>query len=60
METLRKQGETQTVAEQTSVQLRGQIESRLSELRDVIVDIRTKANEEQQERRMEAQNIQVR
>ena len=33
---------------------------RLSELRDVIVDLRTKANEEQQERRMEEQNIQVR
>ncbi|KAK2166877.1 hypothetical protein LSH36_34g07043, partial [Paralvinella palmiformis] len=56
----RQLNEVQNIGEQTTYQLRTQVESRLAELRDVVVDIRGKHDLEVQERRTLEQQIQAR
>ncbi|XP_013381947.1 neurofilament heavy polypeptide isoform X2 [Lingula anatina] len=58
LESVRKHAEVQSLSDSTSSQLRQQIESRLSELRDVLVDLRGKQEGETQERRMLEQAVQ--
>nr|XP_034318078.1 serine/arginine repetitive matrix protein 2 isoform X2 [Crassostrea gigas] len=51
LDTLRKTSTIQSQTEQQTTQLRGQVETRLSELRDVLVDVRAKQESELNERR---------
>ncbi|XP_076458630.1 coiled-coil domain-containing protein 154-like isoform X2 [Babylonia areolata] len=58
LSTLRKQGDIQSHTEQNTSFLRGQVESRLSELRDVILDLRARQDAEINERRTLEQLLQ--
>ncbi|XP_048759107.2 serine/arginine repetitive matrix protein 2-like isoform X4 [Ostrea edulis] len=51
LEALRKTSNVQSQSDQQTTQLRGQVETRLSELRDVLVDVRAKQESEINERR---------
>ncbi|KAL4240116.1 hypothetical protein ACF0H5_000910 [Mactra antiquata] len=51
IESMRKQSEMHNMTDVTTNQLRGQVENRLSELRDVLMDLRSKHEAEQTERR---------
>ncbi|KAL8566126.1 hypothetical protein ACOMHN_005102 [Nucella lapillus] len=55
---LRKQGDIQSHTEQNTSYLRGQVETRLSELRDVILDLRARQDGEINERRTLEQLLQ--
>ena len=57
---MRKQGETQSQTDYATSQLRNQIENRLSELRDVVVELRAKQDKESQDRRMLEQQLALR
>lgn len=57
MDNLRKQNEAQNHTEQNSSQLRQQVETRLGELRDIIVELRNKQDTETQERRLLEQQL---
>ncbi|XP_064594874.1 coiled-coil domain-containing protein 154-like isoform X2 [Liolophura sinensis] len=57
---LKQQGNSRASAEQNTSLLRGQIENRLSELREVILNLRTKQDEEMEERRKLEQRVQSR
>ncbi|XP_050391480.1 coiled-coil domain-containing protein 154 isoform X2 [Patella vulgata] len=59
VEVLRKHGDQNSHSEHATVHLRGQVESRLSELRDVIIDLRTKQDQESSERRTLEQQLQL-
>ncbi|XP_041365029.1 coiled-coil domain-containing protein 154-like isoform X3 [Gigantopelta aegis] len=58
MDSLRKQGDIQSHAEHGVAHLRSQVETRLSELREVILDIRSKQDQESTERRSLEQQLQ--
>ncbi|XP_055878046.1 putative leucine-rich repeat-containing protein DDB_G0290503 isoform X4 [Biomphalaria glabrata] len=60
MEALRKHGDLYSTSETSTTHLRGQVESRLSELRDVIMELRTKQEQEVNDRRMLEQQLQQR
>ncbi|KAH9498937.1 hypothetical protein Btru_005400 [Bulinus truncatus] len=60
LEALRKHGDLYSSSETTTTHLRGQVETRLSELRDVIMDLRMKQEQEINERRMTEQQLQQR
>ncbi|XP_053393159.1 coiled-coil domain-containing protein 154-like isoform X8 [Mercenaria mercenaria] len=51
LDSMRKQSDFHTMTDATTTQLRGQVETRLSELRDVLMDLRGKHETEQAERR---------
>ncbi|WAQ96778.1 CC154-like protein, partial [Mya arenaria] len=51
LESMRKQSEMHSMSDIGNTQLRGQVETRLSELRDVLMDLRGKHETEQSERR---------
>lgn len=56
---MRKQTEATNHTEQSSVMLRQQVETRLSELRDIVVELRNKQDTETQERRLLEQQLQL-
>ncbi|XP_070186401.1 coiled-coil domain-containing protein 154-like isoform X2 [Littorina saxatilis] len=58
LDALRKHGDAQSHSDQNTTYLRGQVESRLSELRDVIVDLRGRQDVEINERRSLEQLLQ--
>ncbi|XP_076458834.1 uncharacterized protein LOC143292443 isoform X2 [Babylonia areolata] len=58
LDALRKQGDIQSHTEQNTSHLRGQVETRLSELRDVIMDLRSRQDAEINERRTLEQMLQ--
>ncbi|KAL8561223.1 hypothetical protein ACOMHN_024479 [Nucella lapillus] len=58
LDALRKQGDIQSHTEQHTSHLRGQVETRLSELRDVIMDLRARQDAEVNERRTLEQMLQ--
>ncbi|CAH1794921.1 unnamed protein product [Owenia fusiformis] len=60
LHSVRKHGETQQQAETSNSQLRNQVETRLSELRDVLVELRGKQDKEIQDRRMLENQVQAR
>ncbi|XP_052263320.1 ninein-like isoform X2 [Dreissena polymorpha] len=51
LDSMRKQSDMHSLADVSNTQLRGQVEQRLSELRDVLMDLRGKHETEQSERR---------
>ncbi|CAG5131423.1 unnamed protein product, partial [Candidula unifasciata] len=58
MNTLRKQGDLYSSTETSTTHLRGQVENRLSELRDLITELRTRQDQEASERRALEQQVQ--
>ncbi|XP_021358873.1 paramyosin-like isoform X2 [Mizuhopecten yessoensis] len=58
LDALRKHTSNQSQSEQQATLLRGQVETRLTELRDVLVDVRTKQENEVSERRGLEQSMQ--
>ncbi|KAK3782928.1 hypothetical protein RRG08_016307 [Elysia crispata] len=58
LDALRKQGDMYSSTETTTTHLRGQVENRLSELRDVIMELRKKQEQEATERRTLEQGVQ--
>lgn len=60
LDTLRKQGDLQSHTDQNTSHLRGQVETRLTELRDVIMDLRTRQDAETNDRRSLEQALQQR
>lgn len=56
---MRKQNETANHTEQNSSQLRQQVETRLGELRDILVELRNKQDTETQERRLLEQQLNI-
>lgn len=56
---MRKQNESSNHTEQNSSQLRQQVETRLGELRDILVELRNKQDTETQERRLLEQQLQL-
>ncbi|KAL5018368.1 hypothetical protein ScPMuIL_004090 [Solemya velum] len=60
LDTMRKQTEAHTAMESQVTQLKGQVETRLSELRDVLVEVRNKQDTEVTERRNSEQHFQTR
>ncbi|KAL3875912.1 hypothetical protein ACJMK2_033817 [Sinanodonta woodiana] len=51
IDTMRKQTDLHSRSDVQTTQLRGQVETRLAELRDVLIDLRAKQEDEQAERR---------
>ncbi|KAK7490868.1 hypothetical protein BaRGS_00017924, partial [Batillaria attramentaria] len=60
LDALRKQGDLQSHTDQNTSHLRGQVETRLAELRDVILDLRTRQDSETNDRRALEQALQQR
>ncbi|CAG5124920.1 unnamed protein product, partial [Candidula unifasciata] len=58
LNTLRKQGDLYSSTETSTTHLRGQVENRLSELRDLITELRTRQDQEASERRALEQQVQ--
>ncbi|XP_074648351.1 coiled-coil domain-containing protein 154-like isoform X2 [Tubulanus polymorphus] len=60
LQSVRKNNETQNQAELTTHGLRSQVEVRLSELRDVLLELRNRQDSETSDRRLNEQTIQAR
>jgi len=60
LDNMRKQNEASNHTDQNTAQLRQQVETRLSELRDILVELRNKQDTETQERRLLEQQLQIR
>ncbi|CAL1541583.1 unnamed protein product [Lymnaea stagnalis] len=58
LDALRKQGDLYSSTETNTTHLRGQVETRLAELRDVIMELRTRHEQETSERRNLEQQLQ--
>ncbi|XP_046569599.1 coiled-coil domain-containing protein 154-like [Haliotis rubra] len=60
LESMRKQGDIQTQTNSSTTHLRGQVETRMGEIRDVILDLRTRQDQESTDRRSLEQTLQLR